>query len=112
MSNFSSNLTSILYSPDLHPDPSMKRFVPPEPIEQFGVLGLLMLLSTVFAWYCMQLRSNDASGMLCCFLGLFSVLGGMFTATFRAGWVTICNAAPPHTREDERPARMSPILAN
>ena len=57
---FGMNLTSLLYNPSVHSDPSWAWYVPPEPVAQLGMLGLSTLCMTVVAWYCLQLRPNDA----------------------------------------------------
>ena len=63
----------------------MRRFVPPEPADQYGVLARFMLLSTGFAWYCLQLRSNDALGIFFAGIAGILVLSAWFTLTLRNG---------------------------
>ena len=39
-------MTSFLYSPTVHPEEHFKWYVPPEPVDQLGILALAMLAMT------------------------------------------------------------------
>ena len=89
MSNYSQNLTSLLYTASVHRDASYAWYVPAEPIAQLGVLLLGMVVATVLAWYCMQLRPNDACGVMCTTFALGSVGFAYFTWEMRWGQITL-----------------------
>ena len=89
MANYSQNLTSLVYDASVHRDASFAWYVPPEPVEQLGVLLLGMVFTTALAWYCMQLRPNDACGFMCAALALFSAGFAYFTWEMRWGQITM-----------------------
>ena len=96
--NYSQNISSVLYNPNIHRDSSYSWYLPPEPVEGLGVLALAMLVMLALAWYCLQLRPSDATGVCCtitCVLlvgmTLFSIESQWGAATlYMSVWAITC----------------------